>query len=32
MSDYAKLLSEYVKHDYKPQIIRDPSLDARDTA
>lgn len=24
---YAEKLSEYIKHDYKPQIIRDPSLD-----
>eukprot|EP00850_Spirogloea_muscicola_P021700 SM000258S09116 [mRNA] locus=s258:14738:16676:- [translate_table: standard] len=23
---YAKLLNEYVRHDFKPQLIRDPSL------
>lgn len=23
---YAKLLGDYVKHDYRPQVVKDPSL------
>ncbi len=23
---YAELFADYIKHDYKPQVIKDPSL------
>ena len=23
---YAQLLGSYIKHDYKPQVVKDPSL------